>query len=350
MAIKKGKVFIYIILLGLLFVGFFIPTDFILIKPGSAQDLSKMVTVEGADTDDQGKFFLVTVNQQSARLWHLVYGYLHPHIEVRRYSNVIPPGINMQEYRWLLDQWMQESKNTAKVIALRRAGYDVEIINEGAIVVGFLENSPSWGILEKGDIITAVDGKKAALTNEVISAVQNRHVGDPVKLTVRRGAEELNLTVTTAPHPDDAEMPALGVYISTLDWEPVFPIDVELETGKIGGPSAGLMFVLEILNQLLSEDLTGGKLIAGTGTMDINEDVGPIGGVFQKVIAAEREGAEYFFVPLINYEEAKTAAKKMTLVPVKNLQEALDFLDSLAAAGSSFQPDRSHGRILITAT
>lgn len=149
MAIKKGKVFIYIILLGLLFVGFFIPTDFILIKPGSAQDLSKMVTVEGADTDDQGKFFLVTVNQQSARLWHLVYGYLHPHIEVRRYSNVIPPGINMQEYRWLLDQWMQESKNTAKVIALRRAGYDVEIINEGAIVVGFLENSPSWGFLKK---------------------------------------------------------------------------------------------------------------------------------------------------------------------------------------------------------
>jgi len=103
-----------------------------------------------------------------------------------------------------------------------------------------------------------------------------------------------------------------------------------------------LMFVLEILNQLLPEDLTAGKLIAGTGTMDLDENVGQIGGVYQKVIAAERAGAEYFFVPVENYEAAKAAAHKITLVPVTNLQEVLDFLDSLAAAsGSSFQAERA---------
>lgn len=342
MANKKRKVFIYFVLLGLLFVGFFIPTDFILIKPGAAQDLSKMVNVEGADIDDQGKFFLVTVAQQQARLWPFIYGYLHPHIEVRRYSSVIPPGMQQYEYRLLLEQWMQESKNTAKVIALRRAGYEVEILSEGVAVVGFLEQSPSRGILEKGDLITAVDGEKTILAGEVISAVQKRRVGAPVQLTVLRDTEELNLTVNTGQHPNDPQVPALGVYISTRDWKPVLPIDVEMETGEIAGPSAGLMFVLEIMNQLDPADLTGGNLVAGTGTIDINENVGPIGGVFQKVIAAEREGAAYFFVPVENYEEAKTAVHNITLVPVKNLQEALDFLDSLAASGSSFQRDRGH--------
>lgn len=348
MVIKK--VVVYFVVIGLLLLGFFVQTDYILVKPGTAQDLREMVTVEGADHDDQGKFYLVTVAQQQAALWPLLYGYLHPHIEVQRLSNVIPPGMQEHEYRLLLEQWMQESKNTAKVIALRRAGYDVEIISEGVVVAGFLEQSPSKGILEKGDLLTAVDGRRTHLAGEVISAVQQRQPGDPVKLTVLRDTEELNLTVTTGPHPDDPKLPALGVYISTLEWKPVLPMDVEMETGEIAGPSAGLMFVLEILNQLEPADITGGDLVAGTGTIDINENVGPIGGVFQKVIAAEREGADYFFVPVENYEEAKTAVQEITLVPVKTLQEALDFLDSLAAAGrSSFQPDRGHGRILIPA-
>lgn len=301
-----------------------------------------MVTVEGADRDDRGKFFLVFVAQQRAGLWSLIYGYLHPYIEVQRLSSVLPPGMQEQDYRRLLEQWMQESKNTAQVIALRRAGYDVEIISEGVVVAGFLEQSPSQGILRKGDLITAIDGERTLLAGEVISHVQQRRVGEPVALTVRRGSETIDLDVITAPHPDDPKLPALGVYISTLDWEPVLPIGIELKTGEIAGPSAGLMFVLEILNQLLPGDLTGGELIAGTGTIDISENVGPIGGVFQKVIAAERAGAQYFFVPVENYEEAKKAVHHITLVPVRTLQEALDYLDSLAES----EPDQGRGGAL----
>mgnify|MGYP000886986049 FL=1 len=155
-------------------------------------------------------------------------------------------------------------------------------------MAGFLENSPSRGILSKGDLITAVDGENTLLAGEVISAVQQRQVGDPVRLTVLRDSEKLELTVITVPHPDDPKLPALGVFISTLSWEPVLPIDVELATGEIAGPSAGLMFVLEILNQLQPGDLTSGHLIAGTGTIDINENVGPIGGGVQKRVSARR--------------------------------------------------------------
>lgn len=308
--------------------GFFIKTDFILVKPGTARDLREMVSVEGADQSDTGKFFLVAVAQQSSSIWTLVYGYFHPYIELQRLSSVLPPGMQEQEYRRILQQWMEESKSAAQVVALKRAGYDVEIVSEGVIVAGFLDQSPSEGILEKGDLITAVDGEAKTLAGEVISAVQKRQIGDPVELTVLRDDEELRLSITTGPHPDDPGLPALGVYISTLDWKPLLPVDIEMETGQIGGPSAGMMFVLEILNQLEPGDLTGGKLVAGTGTIDINENIGPIGGVFQKVIAAERAGAEYFLVPAENYQEAKKAVHHITLVPVKTLQDALDYLGS----------------------
>lgn len=340
---KNRPIKVFIILLGLFIVGLFIRTDYILVRPGAAQDLREMVTVEGADQSDQGKFYLVTVSQQQANLWSLVYGYLHPHIEVQRFSSVIPPGMEEQEYRELLEQWMRESKNTAQVIALRRAGYDVKIISEGVVVADFLDRSPSRGILEKGDLITAIDGHRIQLAGEVVSAVQLRPVGAPVELTVRRDTEELDLIVTTAPHPDDPGLAALGVYISTLDWEPVLPIKINMETGEIAGPSAGLMFVLEILNQLSPGDLSGGQPIAGTGTIDLKENVGPIGGVYQKVIAAENAGAAYFFVPEENYEEARTAVQQIKLIPLKTLQEALDFLDSLADGEESslrLDPDR----------
>lgn len=326
---------VFLVVIAVLLAGFFIRTDYILVQPGEAQDLGKMVAVEGADQSDQGKFFLVTVAQQQANLWFLIYGYLHSAIEVQRYSRVIPSGMPEQEYLALLEQWMQESKSTAQVIALRRAGYDVEIISEGVVVADFLDPSPSKGILKKGDLITAVDGGRTVLAGEVVSAVQQRQVGDPVKLTVLRDSEELDLTVDSYAHPDDPKLAALGIYISTLNWKPVLPLEIEMDTGNIAGPSAGLMFVLEILNQLQPGDLSGGNLVAGTGTIDLGENVGPIGGVFQKVIAAERAGAAYFFVPEENYEEAKAAAKKVRLVPLKTLQEALDFLDSLAAAGGS---------------
>lgn len=324
---KKRRIGLYIIILGLLLLGLFIRTDYILVQPGTAQDLREMVDVEDADRDDRGKFFLVTVAQLRTNLWTLLYGYLHPYIEVQRLSSVIPPGMQEHEYRKILEQWMQESKNTAQVIALRRAGYNVEIISEGVVVAGFLDQSASKGILKKGDLITAIDGRETHLAGEVISAVQQRQVGEGVRLTVRRDKEELTLTVITGPHPDDPGLPALGVYISTLEWEPVLPIDIEMETGEIAGPSAGMMFVLEILNQLDPEDLTGGRLVAGTGTIDVNENVGPIGGVFQKVIAAERAGAEYFFVPEENYADAKKAVHHITLVPINSLQEALDYLN-----------------------
>ena len=335
---RLGKRFlkIFLLILALLALSSVIRTGFVLIKPGSAEDLRSLVTVEGADQDDQGKFFLVTVAQQRASLLALVYGYFHPRIEISRLTEIIPQGMDEREYRLILEQMMRESQLLAKLIALTTAGYEVEIESEGSEIVGFLENSPSAGILREGDVITAVDGRAVKLANEVISAVQDRAVGDAVNLTVLRDEQELELSIITSTNPGSPDLPALGVYIRSLNWEPVLPVDITMEVGEIGGPSAGIMFVLEILNQLLPEDITGGRLIAGTGTIDINRNVGRIGGVFQKVIAAENRGAEYFIVPEGNFEEAKQAARRIELIPVSTLDEALDFLSSLT--GSTGEP------------
>ncbi len=322
---------------GLFGLSLVIPTKYVLISPGSAQDLRQLVTIEGADTEDPGRFFLVTVSQTQARVLQAIYGLIHPHIDLQPSSDVIPPGMDQQQYRELLRQWMVESKMTAQVIALRRAGFQVDIISRGILVVDFVPGSTSLGILEEGDIIVSVDGERVNLANEVIAAVQSRQVGDTVELTVLRNEKEITRTIVTMPHPNNPDLPALGLYIQTLQLEPVLPIRVQLETGQIGGPSAGLMFVLEILNQLSPRDLSAGRFIAGTGTIDLNEKVGRIGGVFQKVIAAEKAGAEYFLVPAENYEDAKRAARRIKIVPVRTLEEALDFLDTLRPSSSSIE-------------
>ncbi|MEW5785038.1 MAG: PDZ domain-containing protein [Bacillota bacterium] len=326
---KKTAVVILTIA-ALLALSLIIRTQFVLIKPGSAQELRSLVMVEGADPDDSGNFYLVTVAQQRANLFSLIYGYLHPHVAIQRLTDVIPQGMSQQDYRQLLNQWMRESQLLAQIIALRRMGYEVEIPSQGTVIVGFLDDSPSQEILRQGDVIIAVDGTAVSMANEVISAVQNRAVGAAVTLTVIREEQEYELKVITAPHPGNPDQPALGVYIRTLHGDPVLPIEVRMETGEIGGPSAGMMFVLEILNQLTPGDITGGQLIAGTGTIDINENVGRIGGVFQKVIAAENSGAQYFIVPESNYDEARKAAHRIELVPVSTLQDVLEFLDTLS--------------------
>lgn len=330
---KLNKVLQAAIIIFILAAGLFIRTDYYLIKPGTAEELRPLIEVENADPDDRGKFYLVTVSQQQANLLSMAYGYLHPDIELQRVTEVVPPGMSLEEYQELMKQWMRESQLMAQVIALTRSGYQIEIESQGVVVRGFLEGSPAKGIFQEGDIILAVDGMEVSLTEQVISRVQNRGVGDDVTLKVQRDKQEIELTSATYPSPDNPAVPALGVYISSLGWEPVIPIQIEIKTGEISGPSAGMMFVLEILNQLTPGDLTKGHLIAGTGTIELNEKVGQIGGVQQKVIAAEKEGAEYFFVPVENYREAKQATRRITLVPVSSLQEVLDFLERLAPAG-----------------
>lgn len=309
--------------------GFYIRVDYYVIRPSRAVDLRDLISVENCSENDRAGIYLLTVTQQRASLFTAAYGYLHPHMDLNPMARVIPLDMDEEEHRKLLVEQMAESRHLAQVVALRRGGLDVEIISDGVEVIGFLDDAPAKDFLQEKDLIIFVDDNPVYLATEVPLLVQDRNPGEEVIMTFMRDDREKVLSVPTGAHPDDENIPYLGIYIQTLYWEPVIPIEITMDTGKIGGPSAGLMFVLEIMNQILPGDITGGNDIAGTGTIDLNENVGRVGGIAQKVIAAEKAGIDYFFIPEGNYEEAKKTAQRIELVPVSNLDEVLDFLENI---------------------
>lgn len=316
-------------IVALLLVGVYLamgPTGYQLLRPGSAENLSAIVQVEGGRVK-QGNFYLLTVSHQSASPLGLLYGLFHPSIDVQHKSKVIPPGWTPEEYNEYLDRLMAESQALAKVVALRRFGYDVSIQSDGVEIVSIEEDSPAKGLLFPGDVVLAVDGEKVALAEDLVTLVQKRRIGETVALRIKRGGQEKTVIIPTVSHTDDPDQAAVRIYVQTLNWEPALPLDVEIDVGKIAGPSAGLIFVLEIMNQLSEHDLAGGRKIAGTGTINLKEEVGAIGGVRQKVAAAEEVGAEIFFAPVENYEDAVSAARSITVVPVRTLSDALEYLE-----------------------
>ncbi len=318
--------------LVLLLGGFLIRLDYYIAAPSRALELGNLITVDGKDPGDSGTFFLVTVSQMQAVPFTLLYALIHPHLDIKPVSEVIPVGMDKEEYRQLQAENMRESRLMAQVVALRRAGYEISIESDGVEIVGFLENAPAEPYLQLGDRLLSVDGKQILLASEVSLLVQERQVGEVVNFTLVRDGTLLELELATGEHPEEKGMPFVGIYIKTLPWEAEIPLNIAMDTGRIGGPSAGMMFTLEIINQLLDGDITAGRKIAGTGTIDFNENIGRIGGVAQKVIAAERAGAEYFLVPVANYEAAQNIARRIVVVPVDNLEQVLDFLNTITLA------------------
>lgn len=318
-----------LILIALLFLGFLVQLDYYLIRPGTAEELSAMIRVEGKGREETGRFFMVTVAQQQANLWSLIYALVDPSIDISPISKVLPPDMSSEEYNKIMQSWMRDSKYLAQIIALRRAGYEVPITSDGVEIVEIIPGSPAEGILQPGDIIKAIGNREINLAEEVVQQIQQNEIGDMVLLTVQRKGKVKEYELSTTSHVDEPDKAALKIYVRTLNWQPLLPLEIDIDTGPVIGPSAGLMFVLEILDRMVPENLTGGHSVAGTGTITISEQVGGIGGVKQKVITAERAGIEYFIVPQENYQEAKQAARQITVVPVQKLEDALGFLQSL---------------------
>jgi PDZ domain-containing protein len=180
-----------------------------------------------------------------------------------------------------------------------------------------------------------VDGRAVLTADDAGALIRTYQIGDTVNLTGTRNGEPLSVYVTLAPHPDVEGAPMVGVALQTVNLGLRLPIDVEIDARNIGGPSAGMMYAITVLDLLTEEDLAKGHRIAGTGTISPDETVGAIGGVRQKVYAARSVGAEYVIVPTDNYSDALTAADDdIEVVAVATLQDALDFLESLEPVAS----------------
>ncbi|HHY47511.1 MAG TPA: PDZ domain-containing protein [Firmicutes bacterium] len=300
---------------------------YLVLMPGLTLDLSKIVTVEEGIKDSAGKFLLTSVSSQPATPISLIYAAFSPATDIVPKSQEIPPGIDMERYLRIMKNLMEESQMIAQAVALKRLGYSVKM--EAQVKVeDLLPGSPAKDKVMAGDIILAVDAKRVRTAQEAIDIIQDRKVGQDVMLTLVREGRVITTRVATIPRREDRMKAAIGVLISPyIKYE--FPVKIKMDALDIRGSSAGIMFCLEVLDQLTARDLTKGHVIAGTGTLDIDGRVGPIAGVRQKVKAAERAGAEYFLVPRQNSAEAREAGARIKIVPIGSLDDALKFLDEI---------------------
>jgi PDZ domain-containing protein len=279
----------------------------------------------------KGQFFLVTVVSQApitAGEWAL--GKVDPAFQVVPPEQVTPKNTTPQQQARQNYQALDSSETVAIAVGLRLAGYTTAIVGKGAQVDAIIPGSHAIGLLQTGDIIVSLNGSPIQTLNDLINGIQVQPSLAPVHLLVQRAGAQLSLDIPLMPPAAPGGTPRLGVQIETAGFEYHPPFPVSIETNKIsGGPSAGLIFTLSVYNSLISQDLTGGRRIAGTGTINLDGSVGPIGGVKQKIFAAEAVGASYFLCPVDNYADAVSVARTIKVVKIATVQQAIDFLRSL---------------------
>ena len=239
-------------------------------------------------------------------------------------SNTSPQQVAIQGFRDL-----QESEKTAIVVGLKQAGYQASLDYTGARIVSIQTDSKANGVLMLGDEIASVNGQSVSQPSDVSRILGANPAADSAQIDVLRADQQVSLSVPLT-H-DSSGTPRIGISVEPTGDKLNLPFPVSITPEKVdGGPSAGLMFTLTVDNALTPDDLTKGHRIAGTGTIDLDGKVGAIGGVQQKVAAAERAGAEYFLVPVDNYADAVAEASHIKVVKVATVEDALAFLQTLS--------------------
>lgn len=303
------------------------------VQPGPVEDTLDLISVTGADVfpPPQGSLHLTTVAvQEDLGFASWIGARTDRSVEVVPRERIFPAGFDRDEVADLNAAAMRDSQLVATIVALETLGYELE--PDGALIVSVQDDAVT-DQLEVDDVITAVDGQRVRESTEVVEAVRDRSVGQEVDLEVRGDAGTRTVEVVLGENPDDPELPYIGVLLTT---DVDLPVDIEVDAGAIGGPSAGLFFALSLMELLEAEDLIDGRVIAGTGTLGRDGAVGGVGGVPQKIAGASapRDGsapAEVFLVPRDNLDDARSArvGADLLVVPVDTLQDALDALEDL---------------------
>jgi len=198
---------------------------------------------------------------------------------------------------------------------------------------------PADGVLQVGDTITAVDGQPVDTTNALIERVRRRQVGDQVALRVHRDGLDQDVVLGTKTSPTEPGRPIVGVTVSTYLFEVRMPFPVDIESDNVGGPSAGFLFALGILDALTDGDLTRGYYVAGTGTIGADGTVGAVGGAAETALAAELDGAHIFLVPKDDSGEAGRWVHKIQIVPIERFDDAIAALCALQPLPTEAAPD-----------
>jgi Lon-like protease len=321
---RVGLAIVGFLLTGFLIGATFVPLPYYLFKPGSVRDTEPLVSVEGAEVyPSDGSISFTTVSLRRASLLGLLQGWIDDDIDIYSSSRVLQ-GRGVQENRDVNLQLMDNSVQVATQVALERLGFEVDV-TAGQVVDQVEPGTPADGVLNRHDTILAVGGERFDDAEDMSRLLGQHRPGDTVMLTVQPlSGTETNVDITLAPAPDDPNRGIMGVTVRPVVLAYDFPIDVAIDTGDVGGPSAGLAFTLALLDDLTPGDLTGGRDVAVTGTISGDGTVGPVGGTGQKAAAVRSRDVELFLVPTKDYEDAvEHAGDDLQVVAVDDLDDAL---------------------------
>lgn len=325
-----------IVLAALLAVSFFVPMPYVVMSPGLTENTlgsfngARVITVEGHKTyPTSGRLDLTTVSvtapDYSPRLNEVLSAWWAGDEIVVPRDVAYPPDQSVEDVEQTNQNDMASSQNSAIAAGLAQAGIDSVTVRIDDVESG----APADGVLQKGDTITSVDGRPVTSIDVAVAEISSVTPGDRIDLVVDRDGKAQTVQLTTEPSPDDESRSRVGVALGEVV-DP--PFDVKIKLGqRIGGPSAGTMFSLAIYDLITPGELTGGRFIAGTGTITAGGTVGVIGGVQQKIAGAYDEGATVFLVPAGDCAEAAASdlAGKMMLVKVETLNDAVKALEAL---------------------
>jgi len=314
--------------------------------PGGATEVSPLVSVPGDRAfPAKGNFLLTTVALGKTTVLELFSGWLDPDVDIVTEAQLLGDQTPAQ-FSQVQAQAIDDSKQVAIAVALRRLGLEVPITGAGALVEQVVPGSPAAQTLSPGDTVVNAAGQPVGTVEDLRAAVAGRSPGEVIELqVVGADGQTRASSVTLIECPEGFDCPgggraALGLGLRTKDQKFGWPFEVGIESKDIGGPSAGLAFTLTVIDLLSPGELSGGRSVAVTGTMDLDGTVGAIGGVGQKAAAVRALGIDVFLVPEANAVQARDhAGDDLVIIPVKDLESALVALGrlggDLAALGSA---------------
>jgi PDZ domain-containing protein len=305
------------------------PSDEYLFLPDRAHPVAPHVTAKGEKPDrDGGGIYFVDVIVRRATILESLFPGLRGGSTLVPAHAVNPPGVSEEERRRGDRRLMEVSQQVAAAVALRELGYRVTARPAGAMVSDVSPGAPAAGKLRPTDVVVAVDGRPVRAPADLQRLVRLRRPGESVRLTVRGPGGLRTVVLRTVADPDEPGRPIIGVYVEP-DVRIRLPFPVRIDIGDIGGPSAGLAFALDLMEEL-GRDVDRGYRVAATGELELDGRVSPVGGLKQKTIGARRTRVDIFLVPAgENAREARRYAGDLRVVAVQSFRQALRALATL---------------------
>ena len=339
----KKRWFVVIFLSILILLGTLVPLPYYIEMPGSTENVSNMIQVEKMPVVDKGSLNLTTVSVMQATGASLIYAAATNFTDVYSKKDMMGDQSD-NDYNRMNKFYMESAQNVAIYSAFKLANKPFSLNYKGVYVLNVLPKSTFKDVLQIADTVVGADGKTFNSSQELMTYIKSLKIGDNISIQYTNDKGEKKSSEGKTIKLQDGKA---GIGITLVDHTDITSTPaVKIDAGDIGGPSAGMMFTLELYSQLMGKDLTQGRNIAGTGTIEVDGKVGRIGGIDKKVATASQSGASIFLAPddeitpemkkydkhiESNYQEALAAAKKlktkMKIVPVKTVEEAISYLE-----------------------